>query len=180
MKMDGKHAGFTLVEMLIVISIVGIMATLSIGGYMSFRKSSILDLTADSIAANVSDARDHAKWEGSKCFGIKFDSSGVSKVTAAFDSKKTWDSASSTWNYGGCGDLDPVSQPIDLGQDLMIEGDGTDCTVLFAPPSGEMGKTGCTDLVLTYKGETSTDLKMAIQIDPVSGKVTINKIDAQN
>ena len=62
MKILSAKKGFTLVEMLIVISIVGLLATISIGGYTSFRKSSVLDLAADSIVADIYDARDSAKF----------------------------------------------------------------------------------------------------------------------
>ncbi len=94
MKILSAKKGFTLVEILIVITIVGLLATISIGGYTSFRKSSVLDLAADSIVADIYDARDSAKFgkvigggdvsdstenndgeiEGSssKCFGVRF------------------------------------------------------------------------------------------------------------
>lgn len=94
MKILSAKKGFTLVEMLIVITIVGLLATVSISGYTSFRKSSVLDLAADSIVADIYDARDSAKFgkvigggdvsdstenndgeiEGSssKCFGVRF------------------------------------------------------------------------------------------------------------
>lgn len=92
--------GFTLVEILIVITIVGLLATTSIGGYTRFRKSSMIDLAAKSIVASLYDARDNAKFgkvvggasagegetsgdgsggengaddeRGASCFGLKF------------------------------------------------------------------------------------------------------------
>ncbi len=98
--------GFTLVEILIVITIVGLLATTSIGGYTRFRKSSMIDLAAKSIVASLYDARDNAKFgkmvagasvekdevseksdddensaddeRGASCFGLKFVGMGES------------------------------------------------------------------------------------------------------
>jgi len=69
--------GFTLVEILIVITIVGLLATTSIGGYTRFRKSSMIDLAAKSIVASLYDARDNAK------FGKVIGGDSVEKVEAS-------------------------------------------------------------------------------------------------
>jgi len=71
--------GFTLVEILIVITIVGLLATTSIGGYTRFRKSSMIDLAAKSIVASLYDARDNAK------FGKVVGGASVEEVEASGD-----------------------------------------------------------------------------------------------
>jgi len=217
MKMLGAKKGFTLVEMLIVISIVGLLATISIGGYTRFRKASVLDLSADSIVATIYDARDSAKFgkvmggeveaggeitdpdnldivSSSKCFGVRFtvgdssgndasgNSSGISKFTTTFDTKKQWSSEKGRWIAGGC--LKPEEDslmPMSLGELLKVErigeGEGGSdfCEVLFSPPNGELFTTTCTDVVIGYE-DSDDDLKRKITIDSNTGKVTITKI----
>jgi len=60
MKKNNLKKGFTLVEILIVIMIVGLLSTLAINGYSTYRKSAILDLTADEFVSYFSWAQDRS------------------------------------------------------------------------------------------------------------------------
>lgn len=53
-----KRTGFTLVEILIVIMIVGILSTLAVSGYSEYRKTALLELTADNMVAQILVLRD--------------------------------------------------------------------------------------------------------------------------
>ncbi|MBI4231641.1 prepilin-type N-terminal cleavage/methylation domain-containing protein [Candidatus Peregrinibacteria bacterium] len=57
MKINSKKKGFTLIELLIVISIVVALSTLAVSGYSSYRKATLLDLSADNLASAFKEMR---------------------------------------------------------------------------------------------------------------------------
>lgn len=95
--------GFTLVEILVVLAIIAVLSSLAINGYLQYRKSALLDLSADNIIAQINELREktihgdfgsgrydeiRAELEGSGddsgnpagggslCYGIFFEKSG--------------------------------------------------------------------------------------------------------
>ncbi len=60
MKNIKKKRGFTLIEVLIVVTIVALLSALAIGGYTSYRKSTLIDFTADSIISRIYELKDNA------------------------------------------------------------------------------------------------------------------------
>ncbi|MBD3360535.1 prepilin-type N-terminal cleavage/methylation domain-containing protein, partial [Candidatus Peregrinibacteria bacterium] len=55
---ESKKKGFTLVELLIVMAIIGVLSTLAINGYTQYRRSTLLDLAADNLVAQIYEFRD--------------------------------------------------------------------------------------------------------------------------
>ena len=49
-----KKKGFTLVEMMIVIAIVAMLSVMSVNGYLSYRKSALVNLSAENIVSQIS------------------------------------------------------------------------------------------------------------------------------
>ena len=47
------RAGFTLVEILVVMGIIAMMSTLAVNGYMSYRRTALLDLGADNLVSQI-------------------------------------------------------------------------------------------------------------------------------
>lgn len=47
------RAGFTLVEILVVMGIIAMLSTLAVGGYMSYRRSALLDLGAENLISQI-------------------------------------------------------------------------------------------------------------------------------
>lgn len=60
MSIKTKKKGFTLVELLIVMTIIAMLSLLAINGYMEYRKSTLLDFAADSIVAQINEMRSKA------------------------------------------------------------------------------------------------------------------------
>lgn len=154
--------GFTLVEMLIVISIVGILATIAVGEYSRFRKTSVLELTSDGVVSALNEARDQAKWgkvsgdvglgkdkgsdsgsaDGAKCYGLQFSTVfGVIRVTADFDTGKEWDAIKNKWVYKGCKEDVQEGMALELNESLSVlevNGSQTSCEIFYMPPNGDV------------------------------------------
>ena len=52
--------GFTLIEVLIVMAIIGVLSTLAINGYLDYRRSAILDLSAENIVSQINQLKSRA------------------------------------------------------------------------------------------------------------------------
>lgn len=194
MKLFSVKKGFTLVEMLIVISIVGLLATISIGEYTRFRKVSVLDLAADGIVASINDARDSAKFgrvggegAGSICYGVKFVAgadagTGITKITSTFDNTKSWSKNDGRWERGGC-EVDNVADgaSLDLGNGIVVESindsDVETCSLLFSPPNGDLDAYSeeCSSEIKIGYGDENEDLQRFISVNLENGKAEVSK-----
>jgi|GEM_PF-1622609 len=78
------RSGFTLIEILVVIGIVAMLAVLSVGGYLQYRRSTILNLSADSIVAQIYSQRDKAvlgSYKGQRADEIRTELDKASGIT---------------------------------------------------------------------------------------------------
>jgi prepilin-type N-terminal cleavage/methylation domain-containing protein len=81
-----KNKGFTLIEILIVISIIGLVTILGVSSYAVVRKRIRLDIAVNSAVSIVTEARDKAKvgyFESdgaSVCFGFKLEKEGFIEI----------------------------------------------------------------------------------------------------
>ncbi|MBI5753597.1 prepilin-type N-terminal cleavage/methylation domain-containing protein [Candidatus Peregrinibacteria bacterium] len=48
-----ERGGFTLVEILVVMGIIAMLSTLAVNGYLSYRRSALLDLGADNLVSQI-------------------------------------------------------------------------------------------------------------------------------
>lgn len=53
MKIIKEQKGFTLVEILVVMGIIAMLSTLAVNGYLSYRRSALLDLGADNLVSEI-------------------------------------------------------------------------------------------------------------------------------
>lgn len=106
-----KKKGFTLVEILIVLGIVSLLSFLAVNGYISYRKSTLLDFAADNLISQINEMKSRAMHGGgdsvkfeeikaelsggevlsgevesvsSQCYGIYFEKSGDVFVAKSF------------------------------------------------------------------------------------------------
>ncbi|MDD3861531.1 MAG: type II secretion system protein [Candidatus Gracilibacteria bacterium] len=158
--------GFTLVEMLVVISIVAILSVLAVSGYTSFRKASLIDLSADALIAQIDEMKEKAIHgtkggvdedgaEFLRCYGLEISKGGesgyeIGAVSYKFTNKKVWKDA--RWQYEGCANEDEeagifemdsmvsVSEITMKGADGGVETDFTGDNIVFrfAPPNGDL------------------------------------------
>ncbi len=191
MKLQNNKKGFTLVEMLVVIAIVGMMSTLAIGGYIGYRKEVLLDLTVDNFISQLNQMQSRASYgegEGS-CYGVYFVDEGAfftpKSFIQPFEGKKVWDVDG--WKYVGCPDPD-----LDILEDLgwedqivvkSVEGVDRDFFVRALPPEGKL-EANLQDvlqkqltLVIGYvgaEGSVEPGDEISVMIDIANG--TFNRI----
>lgn len=141
-------------EILVVITIVGLLSTIAIGGYTRYRKASLLQIAGDNLISTLYKARDEVKLGkisdtggfgetggGSViCRGLSFSGGEISVVKVPFVSKKYFNG--DEWVARGCeaNSAKKNSEPLGLDNDvdvLSVEPAG-DYSILFVPPMGEV------------------------------------------
>lgn len=142
--------GFTLVEILIVIMIIGMLSVLAVNGYMGYRRSTLLDFAVDSLVSQMYEARantihgdfgseradeirqaieDDAMVDPpvageAKCYGLYFEKNAdefdVFSFSEDFDSEKEWVGISG-WQYKGCGIFGQTDlMPLELDEMVSV------------------------------------------------------------
>lgn len=124
--------GFTIIELLIVIAVIGIVAGLGVSAYSVARRAIAIELQADSLVAELQSLREDSK-RSSVCVGIRLAEKEVpQKITAPFKNK-----------IEGCGEANsqefllwPADTAISF---LQLEGRPTKkYDILFVPPLGSI------------------------------------------
>jgi len=49
--------GFTVIEILIVLAIIGVLSSLAVSGYLSYRRNALIDLSVDNFVSQVEEIR---------------------------------------------------------------------------------------------------------------------------
>lgn len=62
MKILKSQKGFTLVEILVVMGIIAMLSTLAVNGYLSYRRSALLDLGADNLVSQLNSMKAQATY----------------------------------------------------------------------------------------------------------------------
>ncbi len=57
MNLNNNQKGFTLIEVLLVMMIIGILSTLAVNGYSQYRRVALLDLSADNVVSQIYELR---------------------------------------------------------------------------------------------------------------------------
>lgn len=134
--------GFTLVEILIVLALVAVLSTLAVGGYVQYRQSVLVDLTADEIISQFYELKTRAQYgslqgkrldqivaeleggaaaeavsESLRCYGMYFPSTEngfkIQTFVQDFSSEKVYDRVVDAWIYSGC--------DFDAGKDRLTD-----------------------------------------------------------
>lgn len=119
-----KHA-FTLIEILLVLSVILIVAMLGIGSYTAARQNMTIDLEADRLVILFHELRDASR-AGARCFGIRFEKNeNPQKIEAAYQNPRQ-----------GC-DPNETSSPLPWSPEISVARENA-VSVLFIPPHGNI------------------------------------------
>ncbi len=121
-------AGFTLLEMLIVISIVGVIAGIAVGSYGSIRQQAKLDIATDSFVSafheqfqktrsgkSVTGGSSSSDFSSS-CFGLK-----IALEAPYLEYRSTPYVSADTLRADVCDPLKVVSQPYDFMEEVVVK-----------------------------------------------------------
>ena len=132
-------SGFTLIEIIVVISIIMIFAAISLGGFSAMRRTIALDINTDTMVNTLNALRGESQ-RGITCSGVNFKvQAQPEKITTPYvNATRTCDLSS------------PQKSPLAWSQDTAVTSikstdaesgvpaNENELTVLFAPPRGTM------------------------------------------
>lgn len=166
MKFAGRTVmAFTLIEILIVISIILIIASMGIGAYSSARRGITVDLESDKIVATLHSFRSEAQ-NTSKCIGMIFQKGKTPRrIESGFLNM-----------VDGC-DTTSGSSPLPFDSDIAVSAltlginQRGEFSVLFVPPLGIMQfvpSAGDGSIEISTKTSSS---KRTIVLNSQTGKI---------
>ncbi len=131
-----KRHGFTLIEILIVITVIAILATMAVGAYGLIRVNMAIDLQADKVVAQFHTLRAEAQTQAN-CIGMRFKTGEYPQmVYVPYIQRQRIcevDSANKR--------IVPMSWPPDISVDQMYmnaDTRDTEIIVWFVPPEGKL------------------------------------------
>src|SRR3972149_8971173 len=161
--------GFTLMELVLVIAVLGVIAGLGIGNYANFLRQSSLDSAANEIVATLRKAQTNSQASSEDyAWGVYFDTTNKDRYTL-FQGKCATTSSASCRVGGGGGDC-PGSESCDM----------TDKETVFLPSSVEINSAAFNSKIYTMfdrptgKPKSSFDGNVVIQLKGGSQQKTIN------
>lgn len=147
---------FTLIEIIFVIAVILLVASLGVGGYTASRRNMAIDLETDRLVVLLHELRDASK-KGNVCHGLRLKKNEAPrKIEKAYLNKKS-----------GCGGEEKQSE-------ISWEGEveTTELSIIFIPPHGEMKIEPVnekTEVQVNLKKSSGT--KRTIILEPQTGKI---------
>lgn len=153
-----KYA-FTLIEILLVLSVILIVATLGIGSYTAARQNMAIDLEADRLVVLFHELRDASR-TGTRCFGLRFEKNeDPQKIEAAYRNPRQ-----------GC-DPNETNSPLSWSPEISVAQENT-VSVLFIPPHGNIKIQPDADAAeVTLALKKVPQKTRTIMIEPSTGKI---------
>jgi prepilin-type N-terminal cleavage/methylation domain-containing protein len=138
--MNQKKAGFSVIEILIVMAIMGIILTIAVMSFSSARAKKQLEITVDSISAKLEEAKANAvSGKGGVSYGMNFTSTSYTLFAGDTFNPNSETNSSST-------------VPVDITITRNISGGGD--TIVFSRMTGTPQTTG--DIIITGTSGAAT------------------------
>ncbi len=197
---SNRKKGFTLIEMLIVLVIIGLLAAMAVSSFGSARKRARLNIAVDSIASMIKQQQGKAKTgrqtaDGSSgqssCYGMVFQKTAPYLQTVMVPYVAVPPVTSNVPYADYCDTKTPVLTPVEVTDDIMIQdlkkagANVEKLTVMFKPPFGTVLQADSTEKIapdsqpdpaliqvfLNQPANLPAD-EQGIQYDPYSGSVS--------
>ncbi len=152
-----KKQGFTLVEMIVVMGIIALLSVMSVAGYMSYRKSALVDLAGDDFKSQVEELRTKVLYgkfgeDGPKCVGFNIENGEAKIFEENFNDQKVWEGGG--FVSGECGSGRTYKDSFVLDQNVKIlKSEPDPFEVKFVPPDGESDGEKSLKVILQYGPE---------------------------
>jgi len=138
--MNQKRAGFSIVEILVVIAIMGIILTIAVMSFSAARSKKQLEITVDSISAKLEEAKANAvSGKGGLSYGMNFTSTSYTLFSGDTFNPNSVTNSSST-------------VPVGITVTRNISGGGSD--IVFSRMTGTPQTTG--NIVITGTSGVAT------------------------
>lgn len=175
-RLQKQHVGFTILEMIIVVAVVGILSAITMAQFFSVKSDTNIDQARRIIGSDINTV---ATWSqtGKTCCTDNTTPNGYGIIFSVSDDSYTiYADQDGSNEFSGSGE---IIDSIDLSDDEFIQNmiisdcapNSADCDLFVKSPSGDMYITGAqTDdfFVLTVQNEESGNTE-TITIDRSSG-----------
>lgn len=186
-----RPVAFTLVELLVVITVIGILATVTAVNYMTALKTAKLNRSADTVISFIKEARlktvagfkayvpgQSAEF---KCFGLRFkETAGEIEMFMIHVPYIVQDL------NGSCGQSDQIVEDQAINIDSMVkvgaindQTNNKNLDILFIPPAGEIMTLPATNSIkisLLYNNEASDSIFVRqVKVDTVTGRIYVER-----
>lgn len=192
-KFTGFPAGFTLVEMLIVIGIVGLLTVLAVGSFGAARKQARLDIAVESMMTTIKEQQGKAKngrqvADAPSCYGVVFQKTVPYLQTVTMPYRAIANDSTAKADY--CDAVGAILTDVPLVQEIVLQGiqQGSakleKMALLFKPPFGAVLEAHDLSAITEMRNQPSADQnplqiffnERALQFDAFSGMVTRIKL----
>lgn len=190
-----KKKAFTLIEILLVLSIIGAIVTLGVSSYGLVRKKIRLDIAANTIESIIVEAREKTRsglyesggdinTASSLCFGfVVTEGKFIQKIQAPYDRLKEKNKKCLIEKIKLVGKTDYDEDLIVESINLFGSNAGDDYRILFAPPNAEVelerlpihGEQPVLELVISYKNSEDKNDKRIVGLNLLTANAYIKK-----
>ena len=177
-----KFPAFTLIEMLIVIVIIGLLATLAVSSFGSARKRARLDIAVDSMMSTFKEQQGKAKSgrqndnDKSSCYGVFFQKTQKPYVQSVIIPYVSVPPVGDNSPYADYCDtqsvtVSPQLVPLEVADDVILENiqrnnqSVESLLVLFKPPFGKILEAGSVDQIMPDLLSTNDGVKIVVNQD---------------
>lgn len=192
-----KKKGFTLVELLIVIAIIGVIITISVSSYGIVRKKVRLDIAANTIESMIVEARDKTRsgyYEAngdiaeatSLCFGFRaIKDEYIERLKAPYDRLRLKDDKCNKLKAETIGQASEEDDIVIKRINLYGDADEDEIDIYFAPPNAstelnrksiQQGNTVLT-IVIGYKNSDEKGDKRVVVLNMLTGNTFTDKFN---
>ncbi|MBI5412720.1 prepilin-type N-terminal cleavage/methylation domain-containing protein [Candidatus Peregrinibacteria bacterium] len=159
-------SGFTLIEIIIVISIILIISGIGIFNYTAVRKNMAIDLETDKIVQILNLMREETKSSG-RCIGIKFKKSETpARLESAYNGQTKGCDTAAEMAMSEFRELLAVNLEED-GREIP------DWSVMFVPPFGAMrfSPDALESAKIVFALKNAEQNTRTVSLEPVSGRI---------